>query len=74
MLKRTFESRKPKILEIAIYISLVRLHLEYDVQAKNSHLQRDIEGYRGNTKGYRVQKRAKKFSLSTLKNTRLRGD
>ena len=26
-----------------LYVSLVRLHLEYDVQAWNPHLQADIE-------------------------------
>ena len=42
MLKRTFESRDPELWK-DLYVSLVRPHLEYAVQAWNPHLQGDIE-------------------------------
>ena len=37
MLKKTFESRDPKLWK-ELYVSLVRPHLEYAVQAWNPHL------------------------------------
>ena len=37
MLKRTFESREPGLWK-DLYVSLVRPHLEYAVQAWNPHL------------------------------------
>ena len=42
MLKRTFESREPGLWKDP-YVSLLRPHLEYAVQAWNPHLQGDIE-------------------------------
>ena len=39
-LRSTFESRVPKMWKDE-YVSLVRLHLEYAVQAWNPHLQAD---------------------------------
>ena len=82
MLKRTFESRDPGLWK-DLYVSLVRPHLEYVVQVWNPHLQGDID------KIERVQRRAtripfgfaklqfeeilKRFSLTTLKDRRLRG-
>ena len=83
MLKRTFESRDPGLWK-DLYVSLVRPHLEYAVQVWNPHLQGDID------KIERVQRKAtripfgfaklqyedslKRFSLTTLKYRRLRGD
>ena len=51
MLKMTFESRDPKLWK-ELYVSLVRPHLEYAVQAWNPHLQGEID------KIERVQRRA----------------
>ena len=51
MLKKTFESRDPKLWK-ELYVSLVRPHLEYAVQAWNPHLQGEID------KIERVQRRA----------------
>ena len=81
MLKRTFESREPGLWK-DLYVSLVRPHLEYAVQAWNPHLQGD--------KIERVQRRAtriptgfekleyedrlKRLSLTTLQDRRMRGD
>ena len=42
MLKRTFESREPKLWK-DLSVSLVRPHFDYAVQAWNPHLQEDIE-------------------------------
>ena len=55
MLKRTFESRDPELWK-ELYVSLVRPHLEHDVQAWNPHLQGDIN------KIERVQKTATRIS------------
>ena len=38
MLKRTFDSRDPELWK-DLYVSLLRTHLEYAVQAWNPHLQ-----------------------------------
>jgi len=83
MLKRTFENREPGLWK-DLYVSLVRPHLEYAVQAWNPHLQGDID------KIERVQRRAtriptgfdkleyedrfKRLSLTTLQDRRMRGD
>ena len=42
LLKRTFEITHPKMWK-ELYVSLLRLHLEYAVQAWNSHLQGGID-------------------------------
>jgi hypothetical protein len=83
MLKRTFESREPGLWK-DLYVSLVRPHLEYAVQAWNLNLQRDID------KIERVQRRAigiptvfeklehedrlKTLSLTTLQDLIIKGD
>ena len=83
MLKRSFEIRDHGLWK-DLYFTLVCLHLEYDVQVLNPHLQGDIH------KIERVQIRATRitlgfaklqyeemltrFSLTTLKDRRLRGD
>ena len=54
MLKRTFESREPGLWK-DLYVSLVRPHLEYAVQAWNPYLQGDIDKFE------RVQRRATKL-------------
>ena len=51
MLKRTFKSREPGLWK-DLYVSLVRPHLEYAVQAWNPHLQGNIH------KIERVQRKA----------------
>ena len=83
MLRRTFESREPKLWK-ELYVSLVRSHLEYALQAWNRHLQSELD------KIERVQRRAtripigfekldyeerlKRLCLTSLKDRRLRGD
>ena len=42
MLKRIFESRESKQWK-GLHVSLLRPHLEYNVQAWNPHLQGDID-------------------------------
>ena len=42
MLKKTFVSRDPKLWK-ELYVSIVRPHLEYAVQAWNPHLQGEID-------------------------------
>ena len=60
MLKRTFESMHPGLWK-DLYVSLVMAHLEYAVQAWNSHLHGDIE------KIERVQKRATRIPIGSDK-------
>ena len=67
-----------------LYVSLVRPHLEYDVQAWNPHLQTDIDKVesvqRRTTRiltGFgklEYEERLKRLGLTTLKERRLRGD
>jgi hypothetical protein len=83
MLKRTFESRDPELWK-DLYVSLVRPHLEYAVQAWNPHLQGDIERIeRVQRRATRIpfgfdkleyEERLKRLRLTTLKDRRLRGD
>ena len=54
MLKSKFYSREPRLWK-NLYDSLVRPHLEYDVQAWNPHLEKDI------IKIEKVQRRASKI-------------
>ena len=83
MIKRSFKSRNSGLWK-DLYVSLLRLHLKYAVQAWNPHLQVFID------KIERVQRRAnriptdferleneeilKRLSLTTLQNRRMRGD
>ena len=82
-IQRTFESRDPKMWK-DLYVSLVRPHLEYAVQAWNPHLQADIDKVesvqRRTTRiptGFgklEYEERLKRLGLTTLKERRLRGD
>ena len=83
MLKRTFESRQSKLWK-DLFVSLVRPHLEYDVQTWNPHLQGDIEKIeRVRRRATRIptgfekleyEQRLKRLNLTTLKERRLRDD
>ena len=66
-----------------VRFSLVRQHLEYSVQELNPHLKRDIDQIeRVQRRATRIQlgfaklyeERLKRFSMTTLKDRRLRGD
>ena len=83
MLKRTFQSREPGLWK-DLYVSLVRSHLEYAVQAWNPHLQGDIDKIervqrRGTIISTSFEKleyeeRLRRLSLTTLQERRMRGD
>ena len=83
MLKRTFESRDPGLWK-DLYVSLVRPHLEYAVQAWNPYLQGDIDKIeRVHRRTIRIptgfekfvfEDRLKKLSMTTFKERRIRGD
>ena len=81
--KRTFESRDLKLWK-ELYVSLVKPHLEYAMQAWNPHLQDEIDkperGQKGATTipiGFEKlenEERLKRLCLTNLKDRRLRGD
>ena len=83
MLKRTFETRIPNMWK-DLYVSLVRPHLEYAVQAWNPHLQADIDKVESvQRRATRIptgfgkleyEERLKRLGLTTLKDRRIRGD
>ena len=65
MLKRTFESGDPGLWK-DLYVSPVRPHLEYAVQAWNPHLQGDIERIERVQKGL-LESRSDSTNLNTMK-------
>ena len=72
-----------KTVEISIYVSLVRPHLEYAVQAWNPNLQGEIDKIERVKRTTRIpfgfeklvyEERLKRLCLTCLKDRRLRGD
>ena len=83
MINRTIVNKDSKIL-LKLYQSLVRLKLEYCVQAWRPYLQKDIDllekfqrratRMMSNDKSLSYYDRLKKFGLTTLETRRLRGE
>ena len=83
MLKRTFESREPGLWK-DLYVSLVRSHLEYVVQAWNLHSQGDIDKIERVVRRatrilavfekFEYENRLKRLSMTTLQDSKMRGD
>ena len=83
MINRTIVNKDSKTL-LKLYQSLVRLKLEYCVQAWRPYLQKDIDllekvqrratRMMANDKSLSYYNRLKKFGLTTLETRRLRGD